>query len=155
MANEDFKVIETQEDFDNAIKARLERERNKYAEQLATFDSTKDELTKAMNQIGELTEALKASNEKIASFDSQIAEKETKIKEYELRSVKTQIAHELGLSYDAIEFLKGDDEASIKQSAETLKNLVGIKATAPLASTERTPVDSEKAAYQELLNNLI
>lgn len=134
----EFQTIETQEEFDAAIRSRLERERNKYAEQLADYDATKKHVDEMNKQIADLNDALTLANEKIATFDSQMADKDTTIKNYELRSVKTQIAHEYGLSYEAIEFLKGDDEDAIRKSADSLKTLVGATHSAPIATSEPT-----------------
>lgn len=152
---EDFKVIETQEDFDNAIKARLERERNKYAEQLTELDNVKGELATAKTQITELTEGLKSANEKIAGYDTQIAEKDKAIKAYESHSVKTRIAAEMGLSLSAIDFIKGENEDEIRKSAEDLKALVGTTQTAPLAVEPRLSETAKSdAALKTMLTEL-
>lgn len=140
---DDFKVIETQEEFDNAIKSRLERERSKFAEQLAGIDDLKNQLAESQKQVSDLNTALNAANEKISAYDGQIAERDIKIKAYESFSVKTRIASELGLSHEAIDFLQGENEEEIRKSAETLKNLVGVK-TAPLASGEPTVTPQSK-----------
>lgn len=153
----EFTPIETQEAFDNAIKSRLERERNKFAEQLAELDNIKQQLADSQKQVGDLSSALDKANEKITGFDSQIAERDAKIKGYELHSAKTAIAHEYGLSYDAIDFLQGDDEEAIKKSAESLKNLVGSnRNSAPLASSEPIITDDTKknAALKGMLKDL-
>ena len=68
----DFTVIETQEQFDAAIKDRLGREKAKFAEQLAGYDETKAKLSDAEKQIADLTEALTAANEKVSGFNEQI-----------------------------------------------------------------------------------
>ena len=65
----DFTVIETQEQFDAAIKDRLGREKAKFAEQLAGYDETKAKLSDAEKQIADLTEALTAANEKVSGFN--------------------------------------------------------------------------------------
>ena len=144
---EDFKIIETQEQFDSAIKGRLEREKSKYAEQIAELEEKLQKQTdEAQKQISELTQALNTVKEEKTSFDNLMAEKDAKIKEYELHSVKTQIAHELGLSFEAVDFLRGSDESEIRKSAESLKGLVGTK-TAPLAT--ETPISSDPAAARD------
>ena len=144
---EDFKIIETQEQFDSAIKGRLEREKSKYAEQIAELESKLQKQTdEAQKQISELTQALNTAKEEKTGFDSLMAEKDAKIKEYELHSVKTQIAHELGLSFEAVDFLKGSDENEIRKSAESLKGLVGTK-TAPLAT--ETPISNDPDAARD------
>ncbi|MGN0076315.1 MAG: hypothetical protein ACI38Z_05000 [Parafannyhessea sp.] len=56
----EFEPIETQEDFDRAIKARLERERAKAREHYADYDELKEKagkLEEAERKIGELEDA--------------------------------------------------------------------------------------------------
>ena len=150
----EFTVIETQEQFDAAIKDRLGREKAKFAEQLAGYDETKVKLSDAEKQIADLTEALTAANEKISGFDEQIAERDSKISDYATRAAKTQIAHEMGLAFDAIEFLKGNTEDEIRASAESLKNLVGAQKVAPLATSDGANLDPKEAALRGMLQNL-
>ena len=90
--------------------------------------------------------ALKEANDKIAGHNKELADRDTKIKSYESHSVKSRIAHEAGLSYAAVDFLQGDDEESIRKSAEALKLLVGKQAAAPLASTESSGAASDQDA---------
>ena len=150
----EFTPIETQEQFDAAIKDRLNREKSKFAEQLAGFDETKSQLEAASKQIADLTEALNAANEKVSGFDAQIKEKDSKLAEYATRAAKTQIAHEMGLSFDAIDFLKGETEEEIRSSAESLKNLVGAQKVAPLASNDGANLDPKDAALRGMLQEL-
>lgn len=153
----EFTVIETQEQFDNAIKARLDREKNKYTEQLNGYEELKTQFEDAQKQISDLSAALQSANDKASSFDEQIAERDSKIQAYEMASVKTKIANEMGLSFDAIDFLQGSDEESIRKSAESLKNLVGSK-VAPLAAPEPIVAVSEdaerKADLKQMLNTI-
>ena len=76
-----------------------------------------------------------------------------RLKAYETDSVKTRIAHETGLSYDAIKFLQGDNEENIRQSAQALKSLCGNGQAAPLADTEHV-TDTQAAAYKKLAAGL-
>ena len=152
---EDFKVIETQEQLDSILKGRLEREKVKYTDQI-------EELTKkleaqsgdAQKQISELTQALNAAKEEKEGFNKTLAERDAKIKEYELHSEKTQIAHELGLSFEAVNFLQGSNAEEIRKSAESLKELVGTK-TAPLASPEAKIADTKDATKDAALRSML
>lgn len=150
----DFTVIETQEQFDAAIRDRLNREKAKFTEQIAGFEETKSELDAAKKQIADLTDALTAANEKISGFNEQIADRDHKIADYATRAAKTQIAHEMGLSFDAIDFLKGETEDEIRSSAESLKNLVGVQKVAPLANNDGAAIDPKDAALRGMLNDL-
>lgn len=146
MADE-FKIIETQEQLDSILKGRLEREKGKYADQIAELnEKLEKQSSEAQKQISELTQALNAAKEEKGTFDKALEEKDAQIKKYELHSVKTQIAHELGLTYEAVDFLQGADEEEIRKSAESLKGLVGTR-TAPLAS--ETPVTNDASATKD------
>ena len=152
----EFTPITTQEAFDAALTDRLKREREKYE----GYTSPKDlEKIKAGydKQITDLNKAMDDQNKKYASYDKELADRDAKIKGYETASVKTRIAHEMGLPYGAAEYLKGDDEKSIKESAEAVKKLFGSQRrsnTAPEASTETPAGDSKKEAFRQLLNDM-
>jgi hypothetical protein len=154
---EEFRIIETQEQLDAVIKGRLDREREKSSSQIneltEKFEAQKAETQK---QISELTQALNAAKEEKNGFNKLMEEKDATIKQYELHSVKTQIAHEMGLSFEAVDFLQGSSEEEIRKSAESLKDLVGTK-TAPLAG--EVPVatnknDAKDAALRSMLRDM-
>lgn len=147
----EFKIIETQEQFEERLKDRLKRERESVRKEYEGFLSPSDvaERYKGFLSPDDVKEKYKnhLSPDEVEKLNS-------KIKGYETASVKTRIAHETGLSYEAIEFLKGDDEDSIRKSAESLKGLVGINNVAPLASTESHVVDATDAALRNTLKGL-
>lgn len=150
----EFTVIETQEQFDNAIKARLDREKSKFSEQISELEGFKTKYEESQKQIEDLSNALNSANEKVSGFESQISELESQNKNYAVRAAKTQIANEIGLPFDAIEYLQGEDTESIRKSAETLKSLVGTSKVAPLASGEPQNIDPKDAALRGMLANL-
>ena len=153
----EFQKIETQEQLDAVIGERIKRERESLAKKYEGYLSPDD--AKAKNeeyekQIGDLNIALKDANEKITKHDKEIAERDSKIKGYETASVKARIAHESGLSYEAVDFLKGEDEDSIRKSADALKTLMGSsKPEPPLASGEQN-ITGADAALRGTLKNL-
>ena len=151
---EEFKIIESQEQLDSVIKGRLERERVKYTDQITELTKkleAKD--SEVQKQISELTQALNTAKEEKEGFNKTLAERDAKIKEYELHSAKTQIAHELGLSFEAVNFLQGSDVDEIRKSAESLKELVGAR-TAPLANPEPQVVNTVEAAKDAALRQM-
>lgn len=153
----EFTVIETQEQLDSIIKDRLKREQEsnqKKYEGYLSPDEFKNKTADMEKQIGDLTANLNEANGKVANFEKQIAEKDTKIKAYETASVKSRVAHETGLSYDAIKFLQGDNEDSIRESAESLKTLVGVRKAAPLADSEGISGEDKDAALRKTLRSL-
>lgn len=147
----DFKVIETQEQLDAIISDRLKRERDTIRKEYEGFLSPEDV---AKKYEGYLSPEDEKSKYKGYLSPDEAAKKDAQIKGYETDSVKTRIAHETGLSYEAISFLRGDDEDSIRKSAESLKALVGNTTTAPLASTEEAMGNAEDTAIKNVLKGL-
>lgn len=147
----DFKPIETQEQFDEMLRDRLTRERNTVRKEYEGFLSPADAEAKYK---GYLSPEDAAAKYKDHLSPEEAAVLRTKLKGYETDSVKTRIAHETGLSYDAVQFLRGEDEETIKKSAETLKGLMGTTLVAPLASTEQALPDATDAAIRNTLKGL-
>ena len=156
--------ITTQEQLDTIVgekanemvKGRLAREAKKFEGY-----TSPDDLAKLKGdydkQITDLNAALTAAAEKQKGHDKEIADRDAKIRAYETDSLKTRIAHENGLPYDSIKFLQGEDEDSIKASAESLKALVGNNRQTPPGASPEKPVnqtDAKAAAYKKLLSDI-
>lgn len=152
----EFKAIETQEALDAIIAERLSKQKNSIERKYEGWISPEDvegKLSESNGKIEDLTKELAAANDKINAHDSELAEKNATIKKYETASMKAKIAHEAGLSYDAREFLKGETEEEIKESAEALKGLIGAGAAPPLGASE-PPTGTKDAALRKTLRNL-
>lgn len=154
-----FTIIETQEQLDAIVGDRVARAkesaRKEFEGWISPEDLTKktDDLTKQLNG---LADQVKTLTDEKSALETQLTEKDGKIAKYETDSVKTKIAREYGLSYEAVDFLQGEDEEAIKKSAETLKALVGQR-TEPLGNPELPPGgsgDSKDAALREMLSNI-
>ena len=77
----------------------------------------------------------------------------TKIKGYELNSMRMKIALENGIPYHLADRLKGEDEESITRDAKIMSEFVSKgKPAAPLKSTE--PKIGKDASYKKLLENM-
>lgn len=138
------------------VQTRLEREAKKYASYTSPED-LKAMQEKYDKQIGDLNGALSTANEKAAKYDADIAERDAKIKGYETASVKTRIAHELGLPYEMHSRLNGETEEEIRKDAEALAKLFEASSNpAPMASAEPKvkETDSKTAAYKEMLRQM-
>lgn len=147
----EFTPIETQEQLDSIIGDRIKEIREKAEKKFEGYLSP-EEVTKKYE--GYLSPDEVTKKYKGYLSPDEVAVKDAKIKGYESHSVKTRIAHELGLSYESIDFLKGDDEESIRKSAETLKALVGNKTAPPLASHDEPKGNSVDASLRNLAKNL-
>lgn len=118
-----------------------------------------DELTKQKEELAKqvegLNEQIKTLTDEQTSLKTQLTEKDGTIAKYEIDSVKTRIAREFDLSYEAIGFLQGEDEEAIRKSAESLKNLVGTQRPAPSFNPEMPPEeDGVTAAFKKLNPNI-
>ena len=178
----EFKVINSQEEFDAAIGSRLKREREQIEKKFEGFVSP-DEVTalkagfaeytspegvkniraKYEEQIGELNDRITESAEKAKEYDDKlkeyevnIAERDAKIKGFEIAALKETIAHEAGLPYGMGSRLRGEEEADIRKDAEILSGMVGKFDTPPryAGGTENvhTGIDSALSALSSGLS---
>lgn len=113
----EFIPINSQEEFDTAIKDRLARQESKirgeYAElekQSKTWATEKESYEKTIADNKTAYDALNA----------QYTEATGKIAGYETEALKTKVAIEAGLPMDLRDFLTGSTEEEIKASAEKL-----------------------------------
>lgn len=132
----EFKAIETQEDFDAAIKARLDRNTKTVTDEVKKgYEGylSPDEAKKLTAQTEGLRQQVEALTKQLAERDGSIADLTAKNKQYETASVKARIAHEKGLPYELAERLSGETEKDIAADAEKLAQFVGSqKPAAPL-----------------------
>lgn len=146
-----FKTIETQEELDAIIEKRLKREREVTTKRFEGWISPEDH----QKAIDSANKALDDYKEAHKGDEQTIADLTAKNKAYETASLKSRIAHEVGLSYDWISRISGDDEASIRADAESLKKLVGTGAPLPTKNTETGEnLDPTKTAYRSVLSSL-
>lgn len=149
---EGFKPIETQEELDNIIKDRLKRERETTQKRYEGWVSPEDH-QKAITDANKAFDDYKKAHE---SDEQTIADLTAKTKKYETASLKSRIAHEVGLSYEWIDRINGEDEKSIREDAESIKKLVGSGSTPlPTKNPEAgESYDSGKNALKSVLNGL-
>lgn len=147
-----FKPIETQEELNAIIKERLKRERESAEKRFEGWVSPEDH-AKAIEDANKAFDDYKKVHE---SDEQTIKDLTAKNKEYETASLKSRIAHEVGLSFEWISRISGDDEQSIRADAESLKKLVGNGSTPiPTKSTEtETPPDAHNASLMTVLNGV-
>lgn len=154
-----FKVIETQEQFDELVKDRLAKAKDKAREEVRAEFSDYDALKQ---QIAELNEKVKATasekDTEIKSLQDQLKEsaKEKdeltgKAKAYELQATKIKVASDMGIPLEMADRLSGDDEESIKADAENIKDLFGTKQAAPLGSYEVSGEPTTRDQLRQLL----
>jgi hypothetical protein len=146
----EFKPIETQEALDAIIKDRIERAKKSAADETAKkYEGylSPDDVKKHTDQITALTDKLKESETKIADLTA-------KNSAYEIASVKTKIAHEVGLPYELADRLSGTTEEEIRKDADALSKFAMHPQATPGFSPETPPAASADAAYLALAQSL-
>lgn len=150
----EFKTIETQEEFDAAIKARLDRNTKTVTDEVKkSYEGyiSPDEAKKLTEQVDTLTKQL-------TEKDTSIADLTAKNKAYETASVKARIAREKGLPYELAERLSGESEEDIAADAESLAKFISAdRQPAPLYAPQGThgaEGKNEYAAAASLLDSL-
>lgn len=140
----------TQEELDEVLKERLGRAEKKHADEIAKKDA---EIEKLNKNFTELKQSYSSYDEEKAKTAQEIDELKVKIKGYETASAKRKIADELGLDSNAVEFISGETEEEMKESAEKLKKLT-VSAVPPLATVEHESGDKVDQAFRELNDRL-
>lgn len=157
----EFVSINTQEEFDAAIKERLKREREAQAKKYDGWISPDDQ----QKRISEYDRQIKALQDAAAEAEKTIAEKDAKIAEgakYRTDLEKTKIALAVGLKIDYADRLRGETPEEWRKDAETLaKDFAASHRTAPLGNPEGAPAGgkndkraAENAAYKSMLGSI-
>ncbi len=157
----DFTPINTQEEFDAAIKSRIEQaKRSEKEAQAKVYEgyTSPDDLAKIKaeyeTKIKDYETAKTESAGKLAQYEKDIAERDTKIKGFEMTSLKSKIAHEMGIPYELAGRLTGDDETAIRKDAESLSKIIKSTHTSPLRTTEKPEEDRKREDLKEQLKAL-
>ena len=108
------KSFETQEQLDDFMKDRLERESTKVAEKFADYDTIKTSLEDANKKLGDFESTKK-------SLEEQLQEKSKEVEKSKLDIARVEVRNEFGLAKDLDKFLVGDTEDDIRANAEILK----------------------------------
>ena len=149
----DFKVIETQEQFNEIIKERLERERNsvkkEYEEKYKDYDEMKNRISTFDDEKANYSKQIKELQEKASSIDVLTQ----KNKQLETDSLKVKVALTNGLPYEMASRLNGEDEESLLKDAQTMAQFMQTK-----GPIYRDPESKAKelgdSAYKNLVKNL-
>lgn len=161
-----FKPIETQEELDNIIKARLNREKESLDKKIreevkAEYQSQINELSTFKTQIEDLQKEIAGYKSTIETekatqeTDKQtIADLQAKIEGFETANLKTRIALNHGLPFDFANRLNGTTEDEITADAEKMADFFVQNKPQPPLKTAEPSLTGEDAAYQNILNNL-
>lgn len=151
----EFKKIETQEELDNILKERLDRERKKYEEKVKNYENLELEKNKLIEELNLFKNTKEKNNEDIEKLNNTITELTQKVSGYELKDLKSSIALNLGIPYKLHDRLKGNTKEEIEEDARLLSELIKTKETMPLKSVESINAkENSKSEYKNLLESL-
>lgn len=150
----DFTPITTQEEFDNAIQARITREKEKFTQQYSDYDDIKSKNATLEKTIASQNKQIKEFTEKQSGHEKEVADLQSKITSYEKADLKIKVAREAGIPFEVAGRLSGDDEEALKKDAESFKKFLGKPKSQPLKDTEPSGDDMKKAGLKTMLGNL-
>lgn len=146
-----FTPITTQEEFDAAIKARLAREKEKYAD----YDQLKTRVGELEKENGVLKSAAESSKASAADYDKQIADLQGQVKAFESKDLRLRVAVASGLPIELADRLTGDDEQAIKADAERFASFMKpAEPTPPTKSTEPKLPNDRDGGFRAMVKDL-
>lgn len=157
MSAEDFKVIESQEDFDKAIQKRLAQKDREAAEKYKDYlspDDVAEMKAEYEKRIKDAAEQVKSVKESYATQDAEFKALTERAEKAERSLLKNRIAHENGLPLELSARLIGDTEEELKADAESLVSFMKPQTAPPLMSMEPKSTDSSSAAWAKMLAGL-
>lgn len=137
----DFKVIETQEEFDKAIQSRLKQKdrelADKYKDYLSPDDVTalKADFDK---QLQEANKLVKETQDKLSTFDETVSNLTKRAEAAEKQVLKNRVAYENKLPIELSERLIGNTEEELKADAEKLSGIIKPNNAPPLYTGTQT-----------------
>lgn len=123
----DFKVIETQEEFDKAIQSRLKQKdrelADKYKDYLSPDDVTalKADYDKQLQEANTLVEE---ANKKLSTFNDTVSNLTQRAESAENKLLKNKVAYENKLPIEISDRLIGSTEEELKADAEKLSGIL-------------------------------
>lgn len=158
----EFKKIESQEELNQVIAERLNREREKYSD-YEELKATNAKLTEELSKYSDyekitkdnktLSEQIQELNVKLQDYDVKKQEHESlskTLENYKLKDIKIKFALEHGIPYTLAERLSGTTEEEIQADAQNISAFFKTQSV-PLKNTE---TQHQKDGYIELLNEL-
>lgn len=137
----EFKAITTQEEFDSALKKRLEQKEREVSERFKDYLSPEDAAKLKggyEDQIKGLNASIAAANEKIKGHDAEMADMKAKADRAELDLLRGKIADAKGVPLTLADRLVGTTKEELEKDAETFAAFLKPHAAPPLRSNDPT-----------------
>lgn len=164
-----FTVIETQEQLDAVIKERLDRQASKHSKELAELKAkyegylSPDDVTKLKasyeDKVNELNGSISSNADKQKEFETQLAEANKKLSQYQRESMQVRVAMSNGIPYELASRLTGSTEEELTEDAKKLASFVSSTSQvtnqkSPSFNPSQNEVDGVTARFKELNPNL-
>lgn len=152
----DFKVIETQEEFDKAIKSRLAQKDRELEEKYKDYLSPEDVTAMKADfdrQLEEANNTLKEAQNKISSYDETVSSLTQRAEAAENKLLKNKVAYENKLPIELSDRLIGQTEEELKADAEKLSGIIkpqGAGAPPSYIGTQRASSGGVEAGMMQL-----
>jgi len=158
----EFKIIETQEDFDRAIQKRLEQKDKEVTARFKDYLSPEDVTALKADYDKQLKEArndLAAITDKLSKHDTEVADLTARAVKAETTLLKNRIANDNGIPMTFADRLVGETEDELKKDAESLASYFTKPSAPPMRTNEPTipggsAPSSTDAAMMSLLSQL-
>ncbi|MBR3330724.1 MAG: DUF4355 domain-containing protein [Mogibacterium sp.] len=154
----DFKVIETQEDFDAAIQKRLAQKEREVKAQFEGWMSPEDVATlKASYQ-----KTIDDTKEKLDAHDKTVADLTERATKAETKNLRMEVAAAKGIPIELAARLQGSTKEALEKDAEALAPYLTPKTAPPMHSADPGQLlsglrnaDPAKAASDQALIGLL
>lgn len=123
----DFKIIETQEDFDKAIQSRLKQKDRELADKYKDYLSPDDVTALKADydkQLEDANKLVKEANQKLSTFDETVSNLTQRAETAENKLLKNKVAYENKLPIELSDRLIGSTEEELKADAEKLSGIL-------------------------------
>ena len=148
--NNSFTPIETQEEFNAAIKDRIDRVKNSVRDEFKDYEDFKAKAADYDKKTAEYETKISGFQKSISDKDTEIKSLKEKVAKYETDSVKTALVNEYHLDPDLKDFLIGDTEKDWRASAEKLASMTRRKYPEKNYSNSAGPCSLEKQLLRQL-----
>ena len=156
----EFTAITTQEEFDKAIKKRLEQKDREVAEKYRDYlapdkvDALKADYDK---KLADASAELKAATEKIAGHEKETADLLRRATTAETALLKGKVASKHKIPLELAERLVGDTEEDLEKDAEKFAGFMAPQTPPPLRTNDLSGgsgANNLDAAYASLLSSM-
>lgn len=156
----EFTPITSQEQFDEMVKDRLDRQSKKFeaekAEYVGKYEGylSNDDVTSLKSdyekKIEELNAQIQNGTEENSSFKSQLEEKENALKKAQLDYLKVKVAIENNVPFSFADRLRGETEEELASDALNFSESFKTKTAQPIYQHDDHDVDGVTQAFKAL-----